>query len=182
VGVPQTGAAPNLDALLDAYAVLGLDHTATPREARRAYREMARRHHPDRVADGTPARGEATTRMAAINHAYDLVRDAPLRHHPISRASDPDYQFTQAHTDEALRRARGARRVDLAVTAIAHVAMYAILIFVLVPVLHAAGLPYAAAIVVALLCAAGVTTARRSIDPMMAANGIAAMVRVLLTR
>jgi preprotein translocase subunit Sec63 len=180
--VPDTTAAPKLDALLDAYALLGLDHTANPRDARRAYRAMARRHHPDRVVDNGPARGEATARMAAINHAYELVRDAPLRHHPISRASDPDYQFTQAHTDEALRRARGARQVDLVVTATAHVAMYAILIFVLVPVLHAAGVPYGAAVVVALLCAAGVMTARRSIDPLMAANGIAALVRVLLTR
>jgi preprotein translocase subunit Sec63 len=180
--VPDTAVAPNLDPLLDAYALLGLDHTANPRDARRAYRAMARRHHPDRVAGDTSARGEATARMAAINQAYELVRDAPLRHHPISRASDPDYRFTQAHTDEALRRARGARQVDLAVTAIAHVAMYAILIFVLVPVLHAAGVPYGAAVVVALLCAAGVMTARRSIDPLMAADGIAALVRVLLTR
>jgi curved DNA-binding protein CbpA len=180
--VPQTRSAPKLDALLDAYALLGLDHAATPRQARRVYRAMARRHHPDRVANNAAARDEATARMAAINDAYDLVRDAPLRHHPVSRGSDPDFRFTQAHTDEAFRRARAARRVELVVTAAARVAMYAILIVVLVPLLHAAGLPYTAAVVVALLCAAGVKTARRSIDPSMAANGIAALLRGLLTR
>jgi hypothetical protein len=182
VSVPLTAAPANLDALLDAYARLGLAHNATARDARRAYREMARRSHPDRIPSGAPGSDEATARMAAINCAYELVRDAPLRHHPISRGSDPDAVFTQADTDAALHHARGAHRVDVAVTAVACAAMYVVLIFVLVPVLHLAGLPYAAAVMVALLCAAGAMAARRSIDPLTAVDGVAVLLRVLLTR
>ncbi|HMC76498.1 MAG TPA: J domain-containing protein [Vicinamibacterales bacterium] len=180
--MPDTAAPVNLDALLDAYAQLGLAHDATVRDARRAYREMARRYHPDRVPPGAPGRGEATARMAAINRARALVHDAPLRHHPITRGSDPDALFTQADTDEALRRARGAHRVDVAVTTVAYVAMHVILMVVLVPVLHLAGASYAAAFGIALLIAAAAFAARRSIDPVTAVDGVAAFLRVVLTR
>jgi preprotein translocase subunit Sec63 len=177
-----TASRASLDALLDAYALLGLAHNATVRDAQRAYREMARRYHPDRVPPGSPGRDEATARMAEINRAYALIRDAPLRHHPINRGSDPDYQFTQADTDNALHRARAARRVDAVINTVVYAATLAGLLFVLVPLLHVAGLPYAAAVVVALGCAAWAMVEGRSIDPLTAIDGVTALLRVLLTR
>ena len=120
--------------------------------------------------------------MAAINAAYELARDAPLRHHPISRGSDPDLRFTQTHTDEALQQARAHRRVEHVITVVGYAAMYAILIFVMIPVLHAAGLPYAASVLIAIACAAGAMAVRRSIDPLLAVDGIAALLRVFSAR
>jgi hypothetical protein len=55
------------------YEVLGVAATASPDEIRRAYRRLARLHHPDRSTD------DAST-MAAVNEAYRVLR------HPSRRA------------------------------------------------------------------------------------------------
>jgi len=54
-----------------AFAVLGLEPTATLPEARRANRARARQVHPDRVEDSTRARAE--TQMAELNEAWHVV-------------------------------------------------------------------------------------------------------------
>jgi hypothetical protein len=56
---------------MDPYAVLGVRPGSAEKEIAAAYREQAKRWHPDR---GAGAEGEA--RMAEINAAYDLVRAA----------------------------------------------------------------------------------------------------------
>src|SRR3954447_11793089 len=55
---------------MDPYAVLGVRPGSPEPEIAAAYREAAKRWHPDRA--GT----EGTERMAEINAAYDLVRAA----------------------------------------------------------------------------------------------------------
>ena len=107
---------PDLNALLDAYASLGADHSANPAEIRQAYKEAARKHHPDRHPAGSPAQREATERMTAINAAYQLAKDAPLRHHRVSTRSQPDVPWSDAELDEAIRRARNDRFVANAMT------------------------------------------------------------------
>ncbi|WP_272476055.1 J domain-containing protein [Baekduia alba] len=52
---------------MDPHAVLGLDPAASPEEVHRAYRDLAKRFHPDRAGDGEM--------MISINAAYDLLRD-----------------------------------------------------------------------------------------------------------
>ena len=47
--------------------------------------------------------------MAAINDEYRLIKDAPLRHHPVSSRSDPDLTWADADLDDAVRRARAER-------------------------------------------------------------------------
>jgi hypothetical protein len=56
---------------MDPYAVLGIRPGSPEREVLKAYREQAKRWHPDRGAGE-----EAADRMAEINAAYDLVRAA----------------------------------------------------------------------------------------------------------
>ncbi len=58
----------------DYYRILDLPHTAAAGEIQRAYRRLARRHHPDR----NPAPG-AAERMALINEAYEWLGDADKR-------------------------------------------------------------------------------------------------------
>lgn len=62
------------------YEVLGVDQQASAIEVRRAYVNLARRHHPDffSAADG-PARAEAERRMRAINEAWDVLGDSGRR-------------------------------------------------------------------------------------------------------
>ena len=53
----------------DPYAILGVDPGAPPAKLTAAYREQAKRWHPDRNEDEESAR-----RMAEVNAAYDLLR------------------------------------------------------------------------------------------------------------
>lgn len=67
---------------MNGYEVLNIPVTATRDEIRAAYRELARRWHPDRFMPG-PERDWANERMADINAAYRAclsgLRDARLR-------------------------------------------------------------------------------------------------------
>lgn len=58
----------------DYYAVLGVPRTATQDEARRAYRLLARKHHPD--VDKTPG---ATQRFQQITEAYEVLKNPETR-------------------------------------------------------------------------------------------------------
>ena len=173
---------PDLDALLDAYSLLGVEYAATPRDIRRAYRDLARRHHPDRTQAGSAAHQDATARMARINAAYSLIRVAPLRHHPISGGPDRAITFTQAHVDEAFRRSRDGQYIDRIVTAAAVVVLYAILIVTAVPVLHRSGLSYGTCLLIVTACAGCALAARRFVDFLPALDGLAAIVRLFSAR
>jgi hypothetical protein len=97
---------PGLNAFMEAYAVLGVEYTASPLDIRKAFRLQARQHHPDRFPPGSPEQHQATQRMTALNSAYQLVRDAPLRHHRISTGARPDDPWTDDELDAAVRRSR----------------------------------------------------------------------------
>jgi molecular chaperone DnaJ len=58
----------------DFYDVLGVERTAGPDEIRKAYRDLARRHHPD-----VSREPDATARFQQINEAYEVLRDADKR-------------------------------------------------------------------------------------------------------
>lgn len=63
----------------DPYLVLGLVPEASNEEIKRVYRRLILEHHPDRLmAKGVPEElvSMATTRVAAINSAYDLIAKA----------------------------------------------------------------------------------------------------------
>lgn len=60
----------------DPYTVLGIEATATDAEVRSTYRELIKKHHPDRVmAQGLPEEFAqvANEKLAKINAAYDQV-------------------------------------------------------------------------------------------------------------
>lgn len=58
----------------DFYDVLGVERTAGPDEIRKAYRDLARRHHPD-----VSREPDATERFQQINEAYAVLRDDEKR-------------------------------------------------------------------------------------------------------
>jgi len=64
------------------YAILGIRETASPLEIKEAWKDLARRYHPDKLrARGVPdeAARLAERRMAEINAAYDALRQVPPR-------------------------------------------------------------------------------------------------------
>lgn len=59
----------------DPYAVLGVPKNATDEEIKKAYRELARKYHPDNFADN-PLSDLAAEKMKEINDAYDAIMNA----------------------------------------------------------------------------------------------------------
>lgn len=58
--------------MTDPYAVLGVSKNATDDEVKNAYRELARKYHPDNYADN-PLSDLAGEKMKEINEAYDSI-------------------------------------------------------------------------------------------------------------
>lgn len=61
--------------MTDHYEVLGVARDATPDEIKKAYRGLARRHHPD----ANPGDSTAEERFKEITHAYDVLSDPQKR-------------------------------------------------------------------------------------------------------
>ncbi|MFN8641372.1 MAG: molecular chaperone DnaJ [Candidatus Binatia bacterium] len=59
----------------DLYAVLGVARTASAEDIRKAYRKLARAHHPD----VNPGNREAEDRFKAVSEAYDILGDEEKR-------------------------------------------------------------------------------------------------------
>lgn len=59
----------------DSYAILGITSSATDEEVKKAYREMAKKNHPDKVAYlGEDVRKAAEKKFQEINDAYDKIK------------------------------------------------------------------------------------------------------------
>lgn len=59
----------------NAYTILGIDPSATDEEVKRAYREMAKKNHPDLVSNlGEEVRQAAERKFQEINEAYETIK------------------------------------------------------------------------------------------------------------
>ncbi|NCA80766.1 MAG: hypothetical protein EOM76_11400, partial [Sphingobacteriia bacterium] len=54
------------------YNVLGVPNTASDDEIKQAYRELARKYHPDKYINN-PLADLAQDKMKQINEAYDMI-------------------------------------------------------------------------------------------------------------
>ena len=62
----------------DPYSILGVPKSATDEEVKKAYRDLARKYHPDAYADN-PLSDLAAEKMQEINAAYDKIMDERKR-------------------------------------------------------------------------------------------------------
>ena len=58
----------------DPYSILGVSKDATDEEIKAAYRELARKYHPDNYPDDNPLKELAEDKMQEINAAYDKIQ------------------------------------------------------------------------------------------------------------
>ncbi len=111
---------------IDPYAVLGVPRTATREEAARAYRALAKQHHPD---SGAPP----STTMARINEAWSILSSPGRRAgwdqaHTVVRA--PHWAATPPSAPQRPERpvAPSPSRLDSGWAAFAVVAVVAVLV------------------------------------------------------
>ncbi len=75
---------------MNPYQVLGVAETATDAEIKNAYRDLAKKYHPDNYAD-SPLADLAEQKMKEINEAYDMICD--MRKNPSSSSSNNAYSY-----------------------------------------------------------------------------------------
>ncbi len=86
----------------DYYQVLGLDPTATADDIKKAYRKLARKHHPDL----NPNSADAKKKFQEINEANEVLSD------PVSRKRYDQYgdQWKHAEQFEQAKREQGSQQ------------------------------------------------------------------------
>ncbi len=128
---------PTLGGIATHYDTLGVDPAAPPERIRAAYRDQARRYHPDRVAVG---RDDA---MVAVNEAYRVLSDPARRYeydrsirlHGSAATSPPSRQVDHDHVAVAEPPApsrlipAGPARVPWKMMAVAAVVGSALILF-----------------------------------------------------
>src|SRR5918997_4996861 len=82
----------------DFYKVLGVERKAKPEEIKKAYRRLARKHHPD----VNPGDKTAEDRFKKITEAHDVLSDAKKR-----SVYDRFGQYSDNLADAAARGATG---------------------------------------------------------------------------
>ena len=102
--------------MADAYEILGIARTADEREIRRAYRDMARRWHPDRFPEG-PERLWAEQKMTAINIAYHEALECASSGIDLNIVTPEDEQFADARRLLEIGQVSAARQALMRIAA-----------------------------------------------------------------
>ena len=100
----------------NAYEILGIARNADERTIRKAYRDMARRWHPDRFPEG-PERLWAEQKMTAINIAYHEAMEASSSGIDINAATPEDEQFADARRLLEIGQVSAARQALMRIAA-----------------------------------------------------------------
>ena len=82
---------------MDPYKVLGVTPQTSDDDVKRAYRELARKYHPDNYVNN-PLADLAETRMKEINEAYDMIMNE--RRNPAGGSSGQQQSYGGAYNSQ----------------------------------------------------------------------------------
>ncbi len=105
----------------DPYSILGISPSATDEEVKTAYRNLARKYHPDNYDDANPLKELANEKMQEINAAYDEILNMRAKGTSSSGSSDNYYQSSPKGIYAEIRMKINARRYGEAERMIADV-------------------------------------------------------------
>jgi DnaJ-class molecular chaperone len=77
----------------DYYKILGVNRKATEEEIKKAYRKLAKTHHPDK----NPNDKEAENKFKEISEAYEIL-SRPIKRRMYDRYGDNPYGFDTNNT------------------------------------------------------------------------------------
>lgn len=84
--------------MADPYSILGISKSASDDEVKKAYRELARKYHPDAYADN-PLSDLAAEKMQEINAAYDQIMEERKGGTKSSGGWNPQTNPNSRHAD-----------------------------------------------------------------------------------
>lgn len=100
---------------MNPYQVLGVSETATDAEVKTAYRELAKKYHPDNYAD-SPLADLAEQKMKEVNEAYDMICDMRKNpsgsHSAYSQGAYNNAQYTHTNFPDVRRLIKEGRLDD----------------------------------------------------------------------
>jgi curved DNA-binding protein len=93
-------------AYIDYYRVLGLDKNASTEDIKKAYRKLARKHHPDL----NPNNEEAKKTFQQINEANEVLSDPEMRRKYDQYSTQYGEHWRQGEEYEKARQSQGQRQ------------------------------------------------------------------------
>lgn len=84
----------------DPYKVLGVDKNATDEEIKSAYRDLAKKYHPDNYV-GSPLADLAGEKMKEINEAYDKINRQRQQERERDESFGESESYSQSYRDES---------------------------------------------------------------------------------
>ena len=91
---------------IDYYNILGIEKNATPQDIKKAYRKLARKHHPDL----NPNDKQAHKNFQQINEAHDVLSDPDKRKKYDQYGKDWQHADAFEQARQAQNQASNARR------------------------------------------------------------------------
>jgi curved DNA-binding protein CbpA len=103
-----------LNKMNDPYAVLGISPNASDDDVKTAYRNLAKKYHPDNYASAPDVASLAAEKMSQVNEAYDAIVSARKNGTPIGSTTNPGTSSASSSAGADYGTFHGTQHTDFA--------------------------------------------------------------------